>query len=283
MKYFFRLASLVFVILLLSIGCKKTDITIPPLQAHFIDTSGVYLVGDTTKPEFKIPVGFTQPVTSDTRINIKITSPTGATSGNQFTISDSVLTIPAGQALRSLTVTAANITYATGRIDTLILTISTPGLTGEFYQKFTLTIKSFFCPVELTSLQGGYGNTTEDGYGPYTTTVSNVTATGPTSATGEINNIFDFAASGFPNVTVDATFDWSDPYNYTVTIEEQSTGLALSGGRTLYLRTTPGGSSSFSACNNTISLKIDIYYYSPATGNIVYYQNTQNYGVEMAR
>jgi hypothetical protein len=248
-----------------------------------VDTVGFYLVGDSTKPTFKIPIGLTQPVATETKVNITVTSPSGAANGTEFTLSETVVTIPAGQALTSVTLTANNATYLAGRVDTVVVKISGPGITGDFNQTFNLTIKSFFCPVVLTDLAGNYTKTFEGTYGPYTTKVLNLVSTGPTSASGEINNIWDFASSGFPNVTVPAEFDWSDPYNYSVTIPESATGLALSGGRTLYMRTTPGSVSKFSSCDNTITLKIDIYYYDPSTGDITYYSGTNDYEVKMGK
>ena len=71
--------------------------------------------------------------------------------------------------------------------------------------------------IVLNDLLGDYANTNEDlggsPYGPYTATVSNAVSTGATSATIDVENIFD---TGWGAITF--TLDWSDPANPTAIV-----------------------------------------------------------------
>jgi hypothetical protein len=121
--------------------------------------------------------------------------------------------------------------------------------------------------VNLNDLLGDYPNTNEDfggAYGPYTTSVSSVTLTSPTTGSIVVENIWD---NGWAPITFD--LDWTDPANRIVSLLQQD-NIADGGtvnptyaGSTVTV-TNPSATAfpnvrgTFSICNQTIVLKMRV-------------------------
>jgi hypothetical protein len=99
-------------------------------------------------------------------------------------------------------------------------------------------------------LLGAYDKTFENGsYGPYTSTIKDITAATATSAKAIITNIYD------NNIEAVATFNWSTAGNFTVVIPSQQVGTLS--GAPLFLRTTAPG--KFTYCINTLTIPLELY------------------------
>ncbi len=254
-------AAFIAVIITALIGCKKTEITIPPVQAHFTDTIGSYLVKNSPTSEFKVPIGLTTLNSTDATVNVSVSSPSNAASGVQYTLVSSSATIPANKAIDYITVKGIYTGYPLGanRRDTLIFTI-TGGTTGEFNQRYTLIMQGS-CEVVLNNLLGAYANTNElfgtSAYGPYTTTITAVQSLSPTSGTITVSNIYDVVPSWAP---ITFTLDWSS--GNKITLVEQ-TGIGDAGtlnsnyaGSDISVRPFAGQEGTFDYCNSKLVLKM---------------------------
>lgn len=240
-------------------SCKKDDqineiITHPSFAKFGTNATVAYFVRDEATSAYKIPVGFTTKSDVARTINFTYISSTGAAQGAQYTAPASI-TIPAGGAADTLTIKGIFAGYPTGRRDTLRIRIS--GTDTAYYNTFTVVMQKY-CPVVPADLVGDYNNTREYtsagalSYGPYWTAVKDWTAVNATSAKVKIENIYDYGWND-----IEATLDWADPANFKVTIARQNTGM-LDGGFPVYVRSTTGRPNTFSSCDGTISLSIDL-------------------------
>lgn len=250
-----KLLSILTVTLLTAgISCKKTGVpdVFPPTlqQIPVTPLAADYYIEDNPSSVYKIPVGFTTIADVDRTISFTYTSTSGAAAGTQYTAPVSV-TIPAGKAVDTLRIRGLFSGYPAGRKDDLKvkLTGTVPNFAGK--DSFMLTLQRY-CAVVLTSLGGDYDNTFEGSYGPYTSSVINLTAISATTATGTITNIYD------SNISATALFDWTDPAAFSVKIEPQQTQYT-SGGLPIFVRTNPDAVSTFSSCENTITLRLMLY------------------------
>ena len=250
-------------------ACKKTASFTPPVQALFVvaTPSGNYSItapGET----FKIPVGLTAVAGQDRTINISVSSSTGAQQGTHYSLSSSSITIPAGKVVDTLTIFGVYDQYLAGRKDSLTITLSgTDFETANFNNTFKLKVTGpcFEGDVasDLNAMLGDYTNSNEDfggPYGPYTTTISSITSTGPTSAKIVVENIFDFGWN-----PIEFTMDWSDVNDIRVTLVEQS-GIADGGtingayaGEDVSVRPHSNGQAgTFSYCNQTVTIYMQL-------------------------
>jgi hypothetical protein len=248
-------------------ACKKTEaLTIPPEQVHFMGVAaGTYSV---TAPGvvYKIPIGLTTVSGSARNITISVTSKTGAVEGTHYSINTKSLTIAAGKAVDTIVVSGVFAQYQSGRKDTLVFTVQGDGVAKSDYNStFTLAMRGpcFEGDVDLNQLLGAYLNTNEDfggPYGPYTTTISAITqAPGATTGTIRVTNIFD---AGWNPITF--TLDWTNPAARTVTLVSQS-GIGNAGtisatyaGQDITVRPFAGQVGTFSICNQTLTLKMQL-------------------------
>jgi len=253
---------------LLMAGCDKTqeyDVIVPPVQAHFLNkTVGTYYVSNDPNSVFKIPVGITKASSKPTVINITMTSPTNAVSGTQYTLPTTTVTIPAGKVVDSLAVKGIFSGYATGRIDTLTFTIQSGDVPASDYNKVYKLVLRKYCAVVSNDLIGNYTtsrdyyNVTQASAATYTTSISNWTSTGATSATVTIKNLGATLDIGFgPFLPTDgaaigllATLDWSNPANFTISIASQPYVSSLY----TYGASTVSGSGTFSSCDQTFNI-----------------------------
>jgi len=256
------LSLLVFVI----VSCKKNNLVVdqevtPPAYAKFnvkaaADTAATYYVSSANTP-FKIPIGITTVSDKDRTIQLCYTS-TSAVAGVQYTAPASII-IPAGKVLDSLSIQGLFSGYpSASRIDVLYIKICGGDVPASAYwATYELTIRKF-CDVVLTSLGGNfianeYLETGAFNYGPYASGVVNLTSTGPTTASGAFVNLFDF---GWNNINF--TMDWTDPANFKIDIPLQLTGASNGGGNYSYVQGTAGKINTFSSCDQTYSISLDL-------------------------
>lgn len=270
---------LVITTTVLFLSCEKTETTIPPEVATFTNqASGAYYI---TAPNvtYDVPVGVTTISDKDRTITFSVSSPTGAVLGTNYTLSsNSSVLIPAGHTLGKITVSGDYNLYTTGRKDTLIFTLSTPDVTPSDYNgtfKLLMQGPCFDGDVVLSAMAGDYTKTYENGsYGPYKTTISDITTTSSTSGKGIITNLYDFPTFG----PIEIKFDWSDPFNTTVEIPLQKTAEEYDVGQPFYVRTKPGSSNKFSVCNQNLAFVLDVLV--EISGTLYYYDNGVDYTMD---
>jgi hypothetical protein len=255
------LAGLTFSFLFLG-SCKKNNLVVdqdvvPPSYVKFntlqaADTIGTYYIRSTNDP-FKLPIGVTTVSDKDRTINFTYTSTAAQTT--QYNAPSSIV-IPAGKALDSLTISGLFSGYGSAtRKDTLKIQITGGDVPASPYKATYYLILRKYCDVFLADFDGDYTNSDDNGtYGPYFTSVTpgSGTATGPTSATMTIENIWD---PGVPVIT-SVNLDWSNPANFTVTIPDQE----YFGPADIWIKGTLPG--SFSSCDQTFILRYTLYYKS---------------------
>jgi hypothetical protein len=267
-------------------GCDKNkpyDTVVPPSEVHFTNNAGLsarylpYYVSNDATSNYNVTVGATDVSSSDRTVTYKITSPSGAVAGTHYSIANAgTVTIPAGAATVDIPVHGIFAPYAAGtRKDTLIFTLSEPSMAPARFLDSVRLVLQRYCNVTLAGIEGVYTRTFEGTYGPYTSTVTNVTSTGATTATATLNNVYN---SGITANNV--VFNWTNPANFTISIPEQNTGLVGSGYQ-VWIRTSSGSGNTFSSCDQTIAFKIDLLA-KTATGVLAGYFE-QNYPISMAR
>lgn len=257
-------------LLLFAGGCKKNEtLVIAEPQAHFTNvTGGTYQITGPTVVK-KIAVGLTNTSDQARTVTFSVTSPTGAVAGTHYNIpGGNTITIPAGKAVDSITVAGVFSQYTSGRKDTLVFTITEPSVKSSTYNsKYTLYMRGpcFEGDVTLSSLLGAYANTREtfgsSPYGPYRTTISSAVSTGATTARITVTNIWD---NGWGPIQFD--LDWTDPANRTATVVAQNAVTGSNAGdingayagQTVAVRPFAGQPGTFSACNGTLTLKMQL-------------------------
>ncbi len=260
-------------------SCKKEEGvgTTPPEQAHFTNkTTGNYKI-ITAGDVFKIPVGLTTVSSSQRTVSISVTSPSGAVEGTDFTLNKKTFTFGANQVIDSLVVTGNQSSYLLGEVDTLVFTISSPGVaTSDYNMMYTLIVSgppppcnNLTSTFNLATLVGNYANTIEvfgtgAPYGPYTAKVSSAVQTGPTTGTIKIYNLWD---AGGTDTWKDITFnlDWTDRTNQTCNVVEASSGIGDAGtlsatyaGSQVAVRPFAGREGTFEYCNQKLNLKFQL-------------------------
>ena len=263
-------------------SCKKGDhldkIVTPPEFAKFGSNSvGAYFITNTTSSTFKIPLGFTTRSAAERTINFTYVSSTGAAQGVQYNAPASIV-IPAGGAGDTLAINGIFAGYPTGRKDTLRVKIT--GVDTAFNNTYTLVMQKY-CNVVLNDLVGDYTKTREYtsggalNYGPYATAMTNPQALTTTTATVTFVNLYD---DGWNDIN--ATLNWTTPGGFTVSIAKQNTGK-LDGGFPVYVRTTIGKTNTFSSCDQTFSLSIELL--GGAAGNDLLTPPGAGYQIRMVR
>lgn len=251
------MASLFLVGSLTSCKKYKDNLTIPPTQSKFNTITGTYFVTNSPTSSFSIPVSLTAVSSSPVTVSVTVTSPTGAAAGAQYNLPSSSITIPAGKLVDTLKINGIFAGFPGTRRDTLVITLSGGNVPVMVNNSTYRLVMTKACDVVFTALAGNYTRTNEYNggafsYGPYTTILKNFVATGPTTATAQIQNLYD---DGWNDITVQ--LNYTDPANYTVTIPLQATGKSYNGGATS-VRTTTGRVNTFSSCNQTFGFFIDL-------------------------
>jgi len=290
MKQYRNFLPFVAIMLLLAIGCKKTEpLSIPPEEAHFTNlTSDQYQV---TGPSvaYRLPVGLTTIAAEDRTVTIAVSSPSGAVEGTHYTLSTKTLTIPAGKAVDSITVQGVYAQYLTGRRDTLIFSIAQPGAKASDYNDtFTLIVRGpcFASDLNATTIfdfLGTYNDTREttasggSPYGPYTAKIKNIELLTPTTAKVKFENLYN---DGWTDI--EGTLDWTNVSAPKITIVRQPTGTNYDTGMPMDVRTNPTTPSTFNYCTQTINLSLDIIVNNyPSPGSAAFL--SQGYKINMKR
>lgn len=265
LRYSFKSIALIGLVSLGLASCKKNnyvldqDPLVPPARAEIAYNQGSqfsrdFFVENTPAGSvFAIPVGITDVSNVARTIKFNYSSPT-AVAGTHYTAPATVV-IPAGQSLDTLRVTANFANIAAGVAHVLKVKIASDSEVPAFAGKdsVVLTMRRF-CPVvdPVNTIGGAYTNTFEGTYGPYTSSVINFVLTSATTATARITNIYD------SNIEANVKFDWTDKTNFKVTMDPQQTQYT-SGGLPLFVRLQANTTSSFSACNQTITMRFQLY------------------------
>jgi hypothetical protein len=270
MKYVSKILAFSLLLGALLYGCKKVeDVAIPPVEAHFLfKSSDVFRVLQEGQ-RYKLPIGITTTSTSARTIDISISSPSGATEGNQYKLIKGQAFIPAGGAVDSIIIEGNFSAYNAGRKDTLIISIVEKDNVKSIISNKTFRLliagPCFEGNVDLNELLGAYTKTNElfgtSAYGPYETRITGVKQL--TATTGEITveNIYDLGWGPIKFI-----LNWTNVNNRTVTLVKQdniapaSTVFGASQSqRNISVRAHPtGGSGTFSYCNNTLVLKMQV-------------------------
>ena len=273
MKIINNAASILFVAgMAFLYGCDKSqqyDTVTPPPQGHFLSTGGTYYVTSDPNSVFKIPVGSTNVTTTGRTINIAVSSPTGAASGAQYTITSTSLTIAAGKAVDTIAVKGLFAGFTSTRVDTLVLTITGGDLAPSDASNVYKLVLRKACDVVAANLVGSFTRSTDTYSGAaskdpnYTAVISNFTPVTTTSATVIIKNLGATSDNGWgpfaatdPVIStgVTATLNYADPAKLTVTIANQN---YFGSGATI---STITGTGTFSACDNTYAITCTVRY-----------------------
>lgn len=260
--------SILFLLVLIFSGCKKTDTLVEvPSQAHFV-TSAQYLnyyVTSAATDSFVVQVGTTDVSSSDRTISFNISSPTGAVKGTHYTItspsSGNAITIPAGQTVGSIKIHGIFSAYAGTRKDTLIFTLSQPSVEVAKFSDTVRVALQKYCPVNAPSFVGNYTRSFDidptGTYGPYTSTIVSVTPLTATTASMIIAN-FSFAEiSPYPISNITVNLDWTDPGNFKTTIPSQILSNSdFYGYGPLTVKAL--GNGTFSSCDNTFTFNYEL-------------------------
>lgn len=278
MKYLSKFPPAVLLVIFIAmVGCNKDkpyEIKELEPEVHFVgDVNQSYSIVTNPPPVHTITVGTTDVADVDRVVGVNVSSPTGATAGTQYTISGltgGTITIPAGKSTASFTVQGNYASYATsGRKDTLVFSLKEPSIkTSGFLNTVKLALRGpcFEGDIQLADFLGVYNNTIETfgsgaPYGPYRTTISNVTQLTPTTGTITVTNIWD---NGWSPITF--TLDWTNLNNRTVTVVSQpAIGGSNAGdlnsayaGQTVQVRPFSGQPGTFSWCNGKLTLRMQL-------------------------
>lgn len=245
-------------------ACKKNNLVIDKTDAlaaayaHFYtasaaDTLANYAIKNTGNV-IKIPLGISVVSNTARTVTLKYTSRRGFVNGIDFNAPASI-TFPAGSYMDTLVFAGVFASLSGNKVDTVVVTIddSTSDVKGASYQSRYTIIMRQYCDVNLADLSGDYNNTREPAYGPYTTSLLNLVSTGATSARANIVNLYD---DGWNDLTVN--LDWSNPSGFKATIPLQTTGSTDSNGDEIFVRTSASVPSSFSSCERSLTLYIDL-------------------------
>lgn len=142
---------------LIMTSCKKQGVTVPNQEvAGFAKSSDSYLITDNPNSVYKIPVGITAIPNADRKITFTVSSPSGAVSGQQYTLGSTTVTIPAGKTVDSIAVKGLFSGYTGNRKDTLIFRITggdVKAMNGS--DKFTLYMQKV-CPLNMSDFSGNF-------------------------------------------------------------------------------------------------------------------------------
>ncbi len=265
-----RILYIPLLLLTLALGaCVKQKIETPAF-AEFAaspkSNMGNYFITDTPTSVFKIPIGISTVSNADRVLKFSISSPSGAVSGQEYTLPDSTsITIPAGMVVDSIPVKGIYSAYASGRLDTLIFTITGGDVTPlSTNNKYTLMMQQY-CNVVLNDLKGDYNNCYDNQAGsppsgPYLITFSDIVSTGPTTATATMVDLWGVGT------TLTLNLDWTDPGNFKTFIPQQILYVDPTYGP---VTASPAGTGTFSSCMDTFTISYTITVAAGSFGDFV--------------
>lgn len=238
-------------------SCLKDQEFNPETEAMFLNGTSTlqYYVRSTPGSNFKIPVGVTNVSDVDRTVTITTSSPTGATEGTHYSIASKSITIPAGKAVDSITLSGIYNAYPVSRVDTLLLTLQTnDNLTAAGFNSVQKVVLRRYCDVLLADIAGvssaqDYDDTGAPDGGGYSLSIAAGTSTG-TTGTVVLTGLW-----GIPR-PVTVNLNWTNPSNFTATIPDQNFYIHGTYGQ-VKIRSVATG--SFSSCANTMTLIYEPY------------------------
>lgn len=243
-------------------GCDKNNYSVDkeallaPTAAQFVPINKILRVDYFVRnggPALKIPVGITNVSSEDRIINLTYTSK-NAQQGVQYNAPASV-TIKGGASTDTINFQGIFSGYPTGRKDTVKITFANMK-DVERRDSFEVILQAY-CDVVTANLVGNYPNTREYtssgalSWGPYTTAVRDIVSTGTTKAEGYMVNLYDY---GWDDIKFE--MDWAVPGAFKVTIPLQATNASGSG--VSFVRSRAGAINTFSSCDNTFTITLDL-------------------------
>ena len=243
-------------------GCEKNNYSVDkdaltaPTAAQFVPINKILRVEYFVRnggPAIKIPVGITNVSSEDRVINLTYTS-RNAQQGVQYTAPASV-TIKGGTSTDTINFQGIFAGYPTGRKDTVKITFANMK-DVERRDSFEVILQAY-CDVVIGNLTGNYTRTREYSsagalqYGPYTTQIRDIVSTGATKAEGYAVNLYDY---GWDDLKIQ--LDWANPAAFKITVPLQATNAPGSG--VSFVRSNAGAVNTFSSCDNTFTISLDL-------------------------
>ena len=276
MKQISNIGLLVIASIFIITGCDKTkpyDVKEADAVAHFVSPAKYvsYFVRNVTTDSFSVQIGTSDVSSLDRTVGFNISSPSGAVSGTNYTItspaSGNNIIIKAGTAITAIKLHGNFASYSSGRKDTLVFTLARPSIDIAKFSDTVKVILQRYCDVVPASFVNKYTKCfdIQDGavvWGPYNIkiTTSVFTSTGATTGYVMMANFFDV---GGPEIKV--KLDWTNPANFTTTIVDP---------QFLYKDPTYGdatisgvGTGSFSSCDNTFKISYKVTVAAGSFGN----------------
>lgn len=279
--------SFIFSALTTMESCKKADpnnnITVVQTQAHFLFKNSRRCFVENPTDSFRIRIGLTSPSNTPTTVTLTTSSNT-ATEGVHYSLSRKTIVIPAGKVLDSFfikpaTVSAAN-DYINGRRDSVVITISSPGIQGlDFNKTFVVQLRercdeTIFGANDLDFLVGEYDRSYDDGNSAstYSASIKSYTIIDATSAEIKVSNLYNFFGADMRFL-----IDWSNTSNIEVkTLREvdQSSdirdfGYNVTAGQFKAGIRPNSTIGQLFPCGPTLFLSYDIFALNTATGGDV--------------
>lgn len=243
-------------------GCEKNnyavdkDALLAPTAAQFVPINKILRVDYFVRnggPALKIPVGITNVSSEDRVINLTYTS-RNAQQGVQYN-APATVTIKGGTSTDTINFQGLFAGYPTGRKDTVKIKFANMQ-DVERRDSFEVILQAY-CDVVIGNLTGNYTRTREYNsagalqYGPYTTQIRDLVSTGATKAEGYAVNLYDY---GWADIKIE--LDWANPAAFKITVPLQATNAPGSG--VSFVRSTAGAVNTFSSCDNTFTISLDL-------------------------
>jgi hypothetical protein len=243
------------VVTVILIACKKQETTIPEGVAQFNTKAATesYFITNSAASVYKIPIGVTSLADKDRTVNFKITSPTGASSGAQYTLSGSSVTIKAGSAVDTLYVRGIFSGYPGSRKDTLKFEITGGDIPPSSYSKNYALVMQKFCSVTFSAFTGAYVGTDYDETGAIVSSMSDYPITFTPQSdnkTIRVNNLWEVP------VNVNVELDYATPGNFTTNVPDQNYFVHSTYGQ---VKIRAAGKGVFSSCDNTFEIRYEPY------------------------
>lgn len=231
-------------------SCKKDNTINTPVLSEFPSPSlvGKYLIKNDPNSEFKIPVGITTVSNVPRTVTFSVSSPTGAIEGQQYNLGATSIVIPAGTAQDSISLKGIFDGYASGRIDTLIFTI-TGGDVSTFtgYSVYKVVLQQF-CPLDLSIFSGNFEVLEDDWQDYFPGDVVQLSVNANTVS-------FDYLTT-YMHMPLLINVN---PANLATSVDATDFGGYSPGGTIYSAQSVPGPNSVVVPCDETISVELDFY------------------------
>ncbi|MBO9634257.1 MAG: hypothetical protein J7578_14170 [Chitinophagaceae bacterium] len=238
-------------------SCGKVKDTYPSIENSLFGNSGntgLYFVTDDPKTQFIIPIGVSAIAAQDRTITFSVTSPTGASEGQQYTLGATSVKIPAGSTSFDLPLKGIFAGYPSGRKDTLNFKLTggdIPVMTSS--NSYTVVMQKY-CNVQIADFSGSYlcqdyYNNAPDG-DPYEVELT----PGAVGADGKSGKISISGLWGYVK-PFNVDLNWVNPAAFTTSIAAQPWMVHSTYGQSTI---KPNGSGTFSSCDNTFKIAYEV-------------------------